>query len=924
MVVLRTQEQGSSRAIKATKEPPKEQCCPLSTAILDDDEYYIYRHGRLEFMRRKLGSWVNITKFLPLIDDSPALNAELRRFKHSRFLYSNSTQGKRFNGLWVPLNIARRFAITHGLWSKVGPLLAFERVAIVSYSGMHYYEYFVHMSVDVSIRILREVSTNRVNMDQVFSVYYRLKGNKAVTALRRSLYFYHKTMRIKGDSTICGGHWMEVACVIRFSRKHGLFKHICPILEFDSSPDQLKAIPMDLYERTLRIHWRATKDDRSFFGFPSSFREGSVPSGPALRIYGKPTNRLSYDDFTIKTPITIQLTKKGRGEINRVTVLRRLSDGWVNCTKLIHACVLIRLLQLDLGEDDPDMKVENELHIRDVLEKYHYQMVQCQKAPTLNGKWCSCEDSLHIFNMFHISQTSQGKSILDLLRSTRFKQPMNNAQDDVEQGDGDDDNDSLEVLDEDDFLEMTSVIKKKDVYRDPKFFDNEGESSSEEDVEIHGISAEESSEEDDIVFGNTLSNVNLGLPDCRVHAASGSHQDDDALNVLPLTNTSGVLPSKKRKYEVIVLDEDEHSDHDDGKNPEYNKLSGQQNPVLIDLDADGHDKITAASGTPINDVLQLHSEEIIARLKFICIDIDQAISKPHEVYSKKVQVVINNNLKKLRYFNAVNEQMKIKSKLNNTFHNLRALSVSLKELQDLETRWCYESAQSPASITRSDKEPRTLLPLDQYKVAPLSLGTNPSTNRSESCGSNATKAPERHHHIQQRMISQGNQRRPGQTYNTYNHSWQHRESEYPGTNSSSPVYETPHKSTRAVVNPLSIRTHIHDANMSLVLSNVRDPEQPTSQKSTGTLNTTHRLLPLYRKTTEPSSTQSWGSSGVEAMKDRIPSEYTRFEKPPFVNNGLHKGAIDCDSSPKPRMIKSSKSGAVQYQSLNSKMSQSSS
>jgi hypothetical protein len=627
---------------------------------------------------------VNITKFIPLISDSSLdkLENEIELLQPRHILNSQAREGSRLNGAWVPLKIARQFSESHGISQTVAPILSFERIAMTAYSGYEMYETFVHLSVDVSIRVLREVSTGRINMDQIFSVYNKVRGDQALPILQRSIYFHFKNIRVRGDATMCGGHWMEPNDVAKFAKKHGIIQFVRLICGFKTAPDETELYPMDVFERTSRIFWVATVCDADFYGFPSSFKGGLAPKAPPEK-NGKNRTEFSYDELVAGKNINIELTKRGEFERHRLLLLRRLSDGWVNCSVLVRICVMIRLTELNLSEDDPDLRIENELHFRDVLERYPYEVIVSPKSKNLNGKWCSAKDALVILSLFKVRQTKLGKQVEGLLNSPAFKEL--DEMSDIE----DDDDEELEIVDEKDFLEMRSQIKKKDIYFDSKFFENSS-SSDEESLELHGVTDEEDSDGDTLMIDPKNVSEEEGHF-VRSHAFVLSVSDESDDDVVQTRDIDIVrIPSRTKSRSVEQQDQ----------YIEVSTTGSLQKHSSIDLLFETPQENSESS------VNFLDTDELVKKIRLISVAIEQLLYDVRKVGTARVQRLLMENLRKLQYFNAITSEIKVKTKLNTTLHSLNALNVGRKEIQNLEERWAYESALSRPSLTPINQNPR--------------------------------------------------------------------------------------------------------------------------------------------------------------------------------------------------------------------------
>lgn len=657
------------------------------------DEYYLYNLGSTELQRRKVGSWVNVSRFLPLIRGVPkaVLENKLKSYQPRHMIIPADKEALRLAGTWISLDNAREFAETHGISQKVAPILSFERIAMVSYSNTSFYETFIHMSIDVNIRVLREVSTGMINMDQVFSVYTKVRSDKAMSHKQRSRYPHHN---ITGDSAICGGRWTTIPDVIKYSIKHAFYSFIQGILGFKTNPDEGKPEPIDVFERCQRLFWIPTGSDAEFFGYPRSFQGGLAPRAPARN--SNDIHKSFYDELVVEKNLTIELSRSRKPEYQNVALLRRLSDGWVNCTVLVQVCAMI----LDVSTDDPNLRTENELHFRDVLERYPYELVLGPNTKAINGKWCSSRDALSIFNSFKIDQTILGKQVHDLLTDPTFADldcdPRDNSSDDNDDYNYNDNESDDFVLVEKDNLHSLKPPKKQKKKKDAVLNGKENGT-----IQIHD-------ELDDVVLLNREDLTDDPGINKRIFVSSDSEGEGD--------EGESFGSDRKRKRPVVVDLE-----------PEFIEVSTWD--TLPDKKRrDSADSLFESPPPSWSNIEFLPVDELARKLRSICSSIDTLIQDPRKVRIARTEKMIKENLKKLQYFNAVDSDLKVKSKLNNTLHNLHALNLFNKELSRLVERWIFESSTSKPSLTPLGSEPRVWPPPVDFNARPA----KPQQQRTQS------------------------------------------------------------------------------------------------------------------------------------------------------------------------------------------------
>lgn len=664
-----------------------------------------------QFSRKKIGGWVNVSLFFPLITASvDDLEEQLEEVvPHHKRLQKNLPN--LYRGIWTTTENARTFARKHGIYDLVEPIVAFDRIALVNYMGVKFYEYFACPTVDDAIRILRDATTNvgRINMDQVFVAYKRLKGPNAHSELVRSFYTYHKDILEKRDPTLCGGHWVNRLDVKKFAKKHGFYVLLRPILDFDGlDPSQSEPYVIDLVQKDLFHYWKPTMCDGTFYEYPESFKGGLAPRKPSG---GKKS--FSYLDLTFEKRLVIESTKGGQTFKRNITLLRRKSDGAINATTLVTVCVLVKLNELSLGDEDPDMLIYNELYKRDQLFQYDFEHVTIHGSKYLCGKWCSIKDGRSIFAGFSLKKDSDlAKKISDFLYMPELQR--------VEADEDDDETlakpeiTELEMIPESDFRKSRNDSREA-IYYDRKFFEDET-SSDEEAIEFADFNDTFNDEKDESEdHGNDDEDSDFIPPkrNKRNHAVL----DSSDLEEEPID------PRKRRKSKMFVPTDDEsESDADKALEEEDEGYSAEEEGEVEDTQ-NGSSITAELFGSPeekekapdiderLEELERAESREnVISSLKKLVKDISEALRKDQR--SKKVQREFKGLFDDLVKYRAIDQEIKLITRLSGILKEIKSIANSYaRSVEDLEKNWVSQIADG--ELPSRDKIKRVSV-IDEY------------------------------------------------------------------------------------------------------------------------------------------------------------------------------------------------------------------
>lgn len=713
-------------------------------------------------MRRKIGGWVNLTAFLPLItskaDELSELEEELDNLPsyHKR---SQKTLPDRYYGVWSQLDIARRFAKAHDIYDILEPILAFDRVALVNYMGFRYFEYFVCPTVDIAIRILRDTSSKhieRINMDQLFIALKKLRGDGNLQ-LQRSFYTYYKNIFRRGESTSLGGHWTDRVAVTKFAKKHGILDILKPILLFPlNDPSKQDAYPIDIVWANTLLYWKSTSCDDSFYGFPPTFKGGMAPKIPTK----ERRNRIfRYADLTVEKRFSIETIKGGETYRNNFSLLRRLSDGAVNASILISICVLLKSNELNLGKEDPDFLIHNELYQRDKLENVPCETVTVHSSKYLNGKWCSVKDARFLFGQFNLVKSEKEKdkegreveSLRQFLYDERFKHVESfdgkDNEEILEEGDGDrialkQEDEEFVLIPENDFKKIQNGAKKEPIYYDSKFFSDE-ESSEEEALDIadfneyeHADKGVDSPDDDDSNYVEEEERISASRLAKRRRIVKDSSDGEET--------SSG----KKRKTRFFVPsdddededgdDEEEEDDEDDDEGYEGDEGDESENDHDDESEYQVEEENQKPSSTnsqkdlksqpDIDERLdnlkrQEQAEIVVLSLKALVANFETIWKKNQR--STRVQKEFDGYFQDLQKYRAVTTELKIRANLMQTLKHIKNFANNYnRKVEELERNW--KDQELDGELPSKDQVVRALI----YTQNHDKLDTNKSSGHN--------------------------------------------------------------------------------------------------------------------------------------------------------------------------------------------------
>lgn len=413
-------------------EPSIDDYVTLTTKLCDIEEVYLLNVGglRSSIPRRKIGSWINVSRYKMFLNkvDIKKLENDLLLCR-KKVLLDDAKLPLAYQGYWTPLPTARMFARKYEIYSNVRPLLIFNRIARTIYCGFEFFEMFVHINANTSIRVLRRCDNDYLNLNQLFDVYDAVKGPQTRKNLRR-LFLNEYTSKnmplIKyGDATLCGGNWVPLLQAREFCDYYELTSYVTPILAFAKSPSEgLQKVSR--LEYALLNNWKIIDSNfvstnyqlntlKRFHGFPMNFK---IPKHHKVEY--KPLKKLIREEHTKRKKLAklvhhynnyympeyhnqdfkitktslkseifgivknlMEMKKEYLNRLGRVIhirlkeskrkvftdyyVFRRYSDGKVNLSSLLSAVVALRLNKLSRSDKDPDMQIENELYYRDTL-----------------------------------------------------------------------------------------------------------------------------------------------------------------------------------------------------------------------------------------------------------------------------------------------------------------------------------------------------------------------------------------------------------------------------------------------------------------------------------------------------------------------------------------------------------------------------
>lgn len=463
----------------------------LSTELYEDDEFYVATIDGYQFARKKLGAWVNGSsfKFLIYIEDHYAFLKKLgaEKIKHR---IDKSTAPPHLKGTWLPLDRARILARSFGLDRRLIPILSFDKVTKVKYSGLNFYEFFFLYDWQRSFRVLRKCeaspSKDLINLDAVMKVYCAIhNNNKPNDQLKKELWneYLKKSFKVLvthyNQNPIVGGKWVQLTQALESLEKINVADYLEPIINFSKFPGTRanNQINHKIWNNQLaplyRSVFKPTKDDitgkkntqSDYHGFPIEFK----PLNGKLLAYIERSPRISLPVLTK----SIKQTGRENTFIKVYIIYRRFSDGFVNILPLMGAatCSKMEALYLDLA--DPDQaKVQTEylLYYRDQLCLFDTSVVSCEGAKRiLNGKWCSTETAKEILKLINIPEDHK---IWKLLEDSDQRFSLSEVRPPREESDMESEEDNFEIIEEKNSLSDDSVTLVDRNDSQPKREDN--------------------------------------------------------------------------------------------------------------------------------------------------------------------------------------------------------------------------------------------------------------------------------------------------------------------------------------------------------------------------------------------------------------------------------------------------------------------
>ncbi|ANZ74881.1 BA75_02665T0 [Komagataella pastoris] len=365
----------------------------LDTYLSDNHEYYGFKYSGVKgtYLRRKIGGWVNVTRYLSLVRSTRTneFRAELEQDTNVLELRGKSINIA-YTGCWVPLNRARELARKYAIYDQLRPLLGFDRVAKVNHCGVQLLEMFVIINFDVFVRILRRCDNNMVNIEGLFLLDKLVSPDGEVKKnIRRQFLKSYQGVRIEStEHTLLGGFWVPLNVARQFSAKRGLGKYTDPILGFSLFPvmNAKEYIPLNSVEERLANTWIVESPNNSvFYGLPESFR---IPN------FTKTSKPITLKDVCYRVQLNCNVK---RGLTKKLVVLKRKSDSWVNASILINVCCSLRKAM-----SPNDTNVDNELYYHQMVYSLPFERVQFGRATTLNGRWVPLSHARELFKEMQV------------------------------------------------------------------------------------------------------------------------------------------------------------------------------------------------------------------------------------------------------------------------------------------------------------------------------------------------------------------------------------------------------------------------------------------------------------------------------------------------------------------------------------------
>ncbi|CCH44529.1 hypothetical protein BN7_4094 [Wickerhamomyces ciferrii] len=677
------------------------------------DEFYVYPIGGTDVIRKKINSWVNLYSLFPLIDVKDEYLVEKVEDYPTTHAKTQKTTPPRFYGVYAPLETARAFAEFYGISDMVAPILSFNRVALVTYMGSLFYEYFAASHYDSHIRILRECNENeseRINMDQVFVAYRKHKEKDAIPELERSFHTYFDDILKKGDATLCGGSWVKKDVVKKFTKKHGFFNLLSPIIDFEGNdPSTGSEYAVDIIQRELSSYWKVTSSDDSFYGFPLSFKGGNAPNRPKNN-----SRNFPFSQLCAEKRLNVETTKENQSHKRALTLLRRLSDGFVNVSYLVSICVLLKLNDLNLGKEDPDLLIANELYQRDQLEKLPCEKVVTSASKYANGYWCSITVARNLFGTFHIKkENNERRKVYEFLYSPDFQRiekdtdgTLLSAKSKVEE----DSDDDMAPINENDFREMQNN-EKEPIYYDQTFFEDNAPETPEDIIApanfndyIDGQKDESQGEEDDVIFqgDHTIQqdgdeeDDDADLPTSRKRRRH--HPNNTAFDSSDDENSSS--SGKRQKSSGMFVDEEEeeleqlHNPTNEEEQGDDDSLFGNSQPSTGQPEETSNEKEQVP---PIDQRLsnlerEERIEETSKELKDLAFKINQVLGRK-DLNSKRSGLELKGHLELLNKFRAIDDRMLTTTNIKQALNRAKAIANAFaRQVDSALKRWNQEVA----------------------------------------------------------------------------------------------------------------------------------------------------------------------------------------------------------------------------------------
>lgn len=521
-------------APQLVKEPAAHEYRALKTSIIERDEVYMFELNGIKdvYPRRKIGDWVNASRFLSLIankEEADRMKKVLSAQK-SKLEMKGRGIGIEFTGFWVPLDRAREIAKSFSIYETLSPLLSFNRVALMNYAEVRCWEIFISLRVDLSVRILRKCDSSEVNMEQIFNLYHLSKGSKARRGFRMQfLKKYKGPKMIAKERTLLGGIWVPVTAARAFAQEHGIYMILSPILSFEKDPQEVDAFPLSKVESQLRKEWKILSPGyNAFHGFPLSFK---LPD-TAIR---KRASALSLKDVCYVAKCVAQQQK--RLKLKEYTLLRRKSDNYINASSLIYAACCLQMETESLStRDEPEMQILVELYFTSLLDTFEFETVCTPRPKALNGRWIPLLKARELLTEFQIHDP---KNINKLLYDPSIPVPF-----DASSGDEED----LEILEEPPApkpVDLVDLENDTDDSDEEKLFIRSGGHTAATSVPVEEEYVAEAADEGDNEIGSVSEVVEINSTESDSELFGFENTSDASTDKEPSAQPSGKGLSEK-------------------------------------------------------------------------------------------------------------------------------------------------------------------------------------------------------------------------------------------------------------------------------------------------------------------------------------------------------------------------------------------